>query len=225
MIRIRRSEERGRTHLEWLDSRHTFSFGTYFDPAHTSHRALRVLNDDRVAPGGGFPTHPHREMEILTWVVAGALEHRDSMGNASVLGAGELQRMTAGTGITHSEFNPSSTEPAHFLQIWIAPDRAGLAPSYEQRAAGGAFGLVASRDGRDGSMVVHQDVEVYAGTLAPEHGHALRPGRHAWFQVATGAVSLNGQVLKEGDGAAVAEEERLLLRAQGAARGLLFDLA
>lgn len=225
MIRIRRSDERGRTRLEWLDSRHTFSFGNYFDPAHMSYRALRVLNDDRVAPGGGFPTHPHREMEILTWVVDGALRHEDSTGNASVLGAGELQRMTAGTGITHSEFNPSREDPAHFLQIWIVPERPGLEPGYEQRTAGGAFALVAARDGRDGSMIVHQDVDVYAGTLAPELAHALRPGRHAWFQVATGEAVVNGHVLKEGDGAAVAEESELLLRADGACRAVLFDLA
>jgi redox-sensitive bicupin YhaK (pirin superfamily) len=225
MIRTRRSEERGRTRLEWLDSRHTFSFGSYLDTAFMGYRALRVLNDDRVAPAGGFPTHPHREMEILTWVVEGVLQHEDSMGNASVLEAGELQRMTAGTGITHSEFNPSRTEFAHFLQIWIVPERSGLEPGYEQRGAHGAFGLVASRDGRDGSLTVHQDVDVYAGLLAPESTYRLRPGRHAWLQVATGEITVNGERLKEGDGAAVADEAQLLLRAEDAARGLLFDLA
>ena len=189
------------------------------------YRALRVLNDDRVAPGGGFPTHPHRDMEILTWVVEGGLKHEDSLGNASVIGPGELQRMTAGAGVTHSEFNHSPTEPVHFLQIWIVPERTGLEPGYEQRSAHGAFRLVASRDGRDGSLTVHQDVDVYAGTLAPEFVHDLRPGRHAWIQVATGEATVNDQLLQEGDGAAVADESRLLLRTDGPARGLLFDLA
>ncbi|MHC4971981.1 MAG: pirin family protein [Planctomycetota bacterium] len=225
MIRIRKSEERGHTRLGWLDSRHTFSFGHYLDPAFMSFRTLRVLNDDRVAPGSGFPTHPHREMEILTWVIDGALAHKDSMGNASVLEAGELQRMTAGTGITHSEFNHSATEPAHFLQIWIVPERAGLEPGYEQRSAHGAFGLVASRDGRDDSLTVHQDVDVYAGAPAPEFVHELRPGRHAWLQIATGEATVNGDLLKEGDGAAVTDEAQLVIRTTSGARGLLFDLS
>ncbi|MHC4161712.1 MAG: pirin family protein [Planctomycetota bacterium] len=224
MIRIRRSEERGRTRLEWLDSRHTFSFGHFLDPAFMGYRVLRVLNDDRVGPGGGFPTHPHRDMEILTWVVEGGLEHEDSMGNASVIGPGELQRMTAGSGVTHSELNHSPTEPVHFLQIWIVPERTGLEPGHEQRSAHGAFRLIASRDGRDGSLTVHQDVDVYAGTLAPELVHHLRPGRHAWIQVATGEVTVNDHLLKEGDGAAVADEPRLLLRTDGPTQGLLFDL-
>jgi redox-sensitive bicupin YhaK (pirin superfamily) len=224
MIRIRRSEDRGRTRLEWLDSRHTFSFGHFMDAAFMGYRTLRVLNDDRVAPGGGFPTHPHREMEILTWVVDGALEHADSMGNASVIGPGELQRMTAGTGITHSEFNPSRTEPAHFLQIWIVPERPGLEPGYEQRAADGAFGLVASRDGRDDSLSVQQDVDVYAGTLAPEVVHDVRAERHTWIQIATGEATVNGRLLREGDGAAIVDEPHLRIRADGVTRALLFDL-
>jgi redox-sensitive bicupin YhaK (pirin superfamily) len=225
MIRIRRSEERGRTRLDWLDSRHTFSFGSFVDPAWTSYRALRVLNDDRVAPGGGFPKHPHRDMEILTWVIEGGLEHADSMGNASVIGPGELQRMTAGTGVEHSEFNHSPSEPVHFLQIWIVPERTGLEPGYEQRAAHGAFRLVASRDGRDESLVVRQDAELYAGALPLETVHDLRPGRHAWIQVATGQVTVNGHLLEEGDGAAVTDESRLLLHTDAPAQALLFDLA
>ena len=225
MIRIRRSEERGRTRLEWLDSRHTFSFGNYRDPAFVDYRALRVLNDDRVAPGGGFPTHPHREMEILTWVVEGGLEHKDSLGNTSVIGTGELQRMTAGTGILHSEFNPSQTEPVHFLQIWIVPERDDLEPGYEQRSVHGAFRLVASRDGRDGSLTVHQDVDLYAGTPAPGFVHDLRPGRHAWIHVANGEVTVNDRRLGEGDGAALTDEPRLRLHTDGPARVLLLDLA
>jgi len=224
MIRIRRSDERGRTHLEWLDSRHTFSFGNYRDPAFMSYRALQAINDDRVAPGGGFAKHPHRDVEILTWVVEGGLEHEDSIGNASVIGPGELQRMTAGTGIMHSEFNHSRTEPVHFLQIWILPEREDLEPGYEQRPAD-AFGLVASRDGRDGSLTVHQDADVYAGALVTEFVHDLRPGRHAWIQVATGEITVNGQSLGPGDGAAVADESRLRLHADGEARVVLFDLA
>lgn len=231
MIDIRRADARGHTRLSWLDSRHTFSFGEYHDPAHMGFHALRVINDDRVAPGAGFDTHPHRDMEIITYVLDGALEHRDSLGNGSVIRPGEAQRMSAGTGIRHSEFNASREEPVHFLQIWILPAEVGLPPSYEQRAlpAGsrGSLALAASPDGRDGSVTVHQDVGVYVGRL--ERGdavaHALAGGRQAWAHLARGSASLNGQALQAGDGAAVSGEERIAIRADGPAEVLLFDLA
>src|SRR5215469_12462187 len=167
MIALRPANQRGRTAIDWLDSRHTFSFGDYYDPAHMAFRSLRVINDDRVAPGGGFGRHPHRNMEIVTYVLEGALEHRDSLGTGSVIRAGDVQRMTAGTGIYHSEFNPSDAEPVHFLQIWLLPEELNLRPGYEQRAAaelagGGPLRLLASRDGRDGSVTVHQDVDLFA---------------------------------------------------------------
>src|SRR5262245_41074084 len=202
MITIRRAAERGRTDFGWLDSRHTFSFGDYQDFDHMGFHSLRVINDDRVAGGGGFPTHPHRDMEIITWVLSGALEHRDSIGTGYVIRAGDLQRMTAGTGIQHSEFNASKSEPVHFLQIWIFPEKRGLKPGYAQQSypaaeRKGQLKLVASRDGRDGSLGVHTDASVYATALdaGQRVKHQLAPGRAAWVHVATGAVTLNGKRL------------------------------
>ncbi len=231
MITRRPGRDRGRTSLDWLDSRHTFSFGDDYDPRQMGFRALRVLNDDRVAPGGGFGAHPHRDMEILTYVLAGALEHKDSLGNGSVVRRGDVQRMTAGTGVVHSEFNPSPDEEVHLLQIWLLPERRGLPPGYEQRAFSdeekrGRLRLVASHDGRDGSVTWRQDAELYAALLAPgdEVRHELRPGRHAWVQAARGAVTLNGHRLAAGDGAAVGDEAGLSLTGQEEAEVLVFDL-
>src|SRR4051794_3121430 len=216
MITIRPSAARGRTALGWLDSAHSFSFGDYWDPEHTGFRSLRVINEDRVEGGTGFGTHPHRDMEILTWVLSGALEHRDSLGTGSVIGPGEIQRMTAGTGILHSEYNPSADEPVHLLQIWLLPERKGLTPSYDQRAfpeAGrrGRLQLLASRDGRDGAVTIHQDADLFAAELARGESvtHSLRPGRSAWVQVTRGAVNVNGKALRAGDGAAVRDETAL----------------
>ena len=232
MITIRHADDRGRTRLDWLDSRHSFSFADYHDPEHTGFRALRVINDDRVRPGAGFGAHRHRDMEIITHVLDGALEHRDSLGNGSVIRAGEVQRMTAGAGIAHSEYNHSATAPLRFLQIWIEPDRLGLAPGYDQRDFSGdgnrhRLRLVASRDGRDGSLTVHQDADLYLARLEAGEAvsHALRPNRHAWLQVARGAVTLNGRALDEGDGAAIGDEERVDVTVRSDAEFLLFDLA
>jgi redox-sensitive bicupin YhaK (pirin superfamily) len=232
MITIRPANERGRTALDWLDSRHSFSFGDYYDPAHMGFRSLRVINDDQIAPGAGFGTHPHRDMEIISYVVSGALEHRDSLGSGEVLRPGEVQRMTAGTGVLHSEFNPSPAEPTHLLQIWLLPEQRGLTPGYEQKAypdaeRRGRWRLVASHDGRDGSVTIHQDAELYATLLGPgdEATHTLRPGRHAWVQVARGAVTVNGRPLRAGDGASVSGEAALAVTATEPAEVLLFDLA
>jgi quercetin 2,3-dioxygenase len=231
MITKRPAGERGSTRTDWLDSRHTFSFNRYYDPRFTGFGDLLVVNEDFVAPAGGFGTHGHRDMEIITYVVGGALEHRDSMGNASVIRPGELQRMSAGTGVRHSEFNHSKDEPVHFLQIWITPEREGLAPGYEQREFGeeerrGRLRLVASRGGREGSVTIHQDAEVYAATLAggEEVSHEPRAGRRAWVQLIKGALELNGLELRAGDGAAVSDETRLVLRAAEPSELLLFDL-
>ncbi len=227
MIALRPAEERGHTRLSWLDSRHSFSFDRYYDPRHMGFRVLRVINEDRVDPGQGFGTHPHRDMEILTFVLEGALEHKDSLGNGSVIRPGDVQRMTAGTGISHSEFNPSRTEPVHFLQVWILPERPGLEPSYEQRSFPAAgLRLVGSRDGREGSVRIHQDVLVYVARLSPgeEVVHALAPGRHAWIQMARGAVQVNGTRLGAGDGAALSEERSVTLRGVDDAEALVFDL-
>ena len=230
MINIRRAGERGHTQLSWLDSHHTFSFGEYHDPAHMGFGTLRVINDDRVAPGQGFGTHPHRDMEIITYVLDGALEHRDSLGTGSVIHPGEVQRMSAGTGIRHSEFNASKAETVHFLQIWIVPEKSGLPPSYEQRAlpaaARGGLALAASRDGRDGSVTVHQDVTVYAGDLdgTTSVAHSVA-GRRAWVHVARGSLNLNDHALSAGDGAAVSDERELVLKPNGSAEVLVFDLA
>ena len=235
MIRLRRGSERGRTQLDWLDSFHTFSFDRYYDPQHMAFRHLRVLNEDTVSPGAGFPLHPHRDMEILTYILEGALEHQDSLGNGGVIRPGEVQRMSAGTGIRHSEFNASKTEPVHLLQIWIVPGRLGLEPGYEQKAIPPGDGksplrLIASPDGRDGTVTIHQDVEVYAGRLrgGEQTICRLRPGRHAWVQAARGTITLNGLPLEPGDGAAVSQEPELTLRAASDVAGaevLLFDLA
>jgi quercetin 2,3-dioxygenase len=232
MITLRPANERGQTALSWLDSRHSFSFGDYYDPDHMGFRSLRVINDDQVAPGAGFGMHPHRDMEIITYVVNGALEHRDSLGTGEVLRPGEVQRMTAGTGIRHSEFNPSATEPVHLLQIWLLPERTGLTPGYEQKAfpeaeRRGRWRMVAARDGRDGAVTINQDADVYATRLEPGETarHDLRPGRHAWVQVARGSVTLNGRTLRAGDGAAVSNEAALAVAATEPAEVLLFDLA
>ena len=232
MLTVRLADDRGHFDHGWLDTRHTFSFAEYRDPNHMGFRTLRVLNEDRVQPGAGFPTHAHRDMEILSYVLSGRLAHRDSLGNGSVIVPGEVQRMTAGSGVTHSEANPSDEEPVHFLQIWIIPERTGLAPGYEQRAfpeaeRRGRLRLVASRDGAEGSLTVHQDVRVFAGSF--ERGesatHRLARGRHAWLQVARGQVRVNGQQLSAGDGAGISGEPEI--RVEGALRGevLFFDLA
>jgi quercetin 2,3-dioxygenase len=231
MIRIRRAEERGHFDHGWLDTSHTFSFGDYHDPAHMGFRSLRVINEDRVRPGRGFPTHGHRDMEIITYVVAGALEHRDSMGNGSVIRPGDVQRMSAGTGVTHSEFNQSKTEPVHFLQIWILPARPGQPPGYEQKsfpACDGRLQLVASPDGRDGSVTVHQDARVLLTNLGAGVAveHRLAPGRHAWVQVVSGGVYANDQALDAGDGAALSDEPAVTLVArEEGTQALVFDLA
>ena len=232
MIRLRKAKDRGHADHGWLDTWHTFSFADYYDPEQMGFRALRVINDDVVAPGRGFGTHPHRDMEIVTYVLEGALAHKDSMGNASTIVPGEVQRMSAGTGVLHSEFNHSRTDPVHLLQIWLLPDRNGLAPSYEQtffpdEEKRGRLRLVASPDAADGSVRIHQDARLYATLLATgeEVTHALAPGRHAWVHVARGKASLNGQPLEAGDGAAVSAEEQLTLRGDGHAEVLLFDLA
>lgn len=232
MITLRLAAERGQTALSWLESYHTFSFGEYVDPRHMGFRTLRVLNDDVISPGMGFGMHPHRDMEILTCVFDGALEHRDSLGTGSVIRPGDLQRMSAGRGILHSEFNASVREPVHLLQIWIVPEQRGLEPSYEQRTFDLAdrqdrLQLVAARTGRDGAVTIHQDVDVYATTLSAgaRVEHHLRPGRAAWVQVARGQVEVNGQALGPGDGAAVEQEDAVTLTGVAPAELLLFDLA
>jgi quercetin 2,3-dioxygenase len=232
MIVSRMADERGRADFGWLDSRHTFSFGEYYDPRFMGFRALRVINEDRVKPGYGFPTHPHRDMEILSYVLEGALAHKDSMGTGSVIRPGDVQRMSAGTGVLHSEMNPSPAEPVHFFQIWLLPERRGIEPGYEQKHFGasekqGRLRLVASRDARDGTVVINQDVDLYASVLeAGESVHlAMRPGRHAWVQVARGGILLNGTPLTAGDGAAVSEEAALDFTATAASELLVFDLA
>jgi redox-sensitive bicupin YhaK (pirin superfamily) len=232
MITLRRSDERGQTKLDWLDSRHTFSFGEYHDRRYMGFRDLRVINEDRVSPGKGFGTHSHRDMEIITYVLEGSVEHKDSTGNQTIIRPGDVQRMSAGTGISHSEYNPSKTEPVHFLQIWILPERENLPPSYEQRAFDleknrGRWILVAAKDGRDSAVTVHQDVALSVARLLPgqQASYRLKPGRHAWLHAARGAMTLNGAALNEGDGAAVSAEEILEVRAAESAEILLFDLA
>ena len=234
MIHKRSADERGRTKIDWLDSRHTFSFGDYYDPESMGFSVLRVVNDDRVAPGGGFPTHGHANMEILSYVISGGLEHKDSIGTGSVIRPGDVQRMSAGTGVRHSEFNASRTEPVHFLQIWIIPARAGLPPSYEQKTfpaaeRDGRLKLCAAPDGRDGALTIHQDVRLYAGTFAPGSKATLElaAGRNAWVQVADGAVDINGEPFDAGDGAAIADERTVFVTGRaGAPAGevLVFDL-
>lgn len=234
MITTRKAEDRGHFDHGWLDTRHTFSFADYHDEAHMGFRALRVVNEDRVQPGEGFGTHGHRDMEILSYVLSGALAHRDSSGGGGVLRPGEVQRMSAGTGVTHSEFNGSKEEPVHFLQIWLLPDRRGHRPSYEQKAfpeaeRRGSLRLIASPDGAGGSTTIHQDARVFATLLG--RGEAaelpLAPGRHAWVQVARGELEVNGTSLRAGDGAALSEEARVALlgAGDGLAEALVFDLA
>lgn len=233
---IRRSSERGHADHGWLSSFHTFSFADYYDPAHMGFGALRVINEDRVQPGKGFGTHPHRDMEIISYVLEGGLEHRDSMGNGSVIRPGDVQRMSAGTGVTHSEFNASRSELVHFLQIWIVPEERGIAPSYEQRSFSeaerqGRLRLVASRDGRDGSVLVHQDANLYASLLgAGERVRYEVPAtRRAWIHVARGSVEIDGARLDAGDAAAVSEAGALDIAGidsgSGSAEVLVFDLA
>jgi redox-sensitive bicupin YhaK (pirin superfamily) len=232
MITIRKSEERGHFDLGWLETYHTFSFDQYYDPAHTHFRSLRVINEDRVQPTSGFPTHSHRDMEIITYILSGALEHRDSMGTGSVIRPGDVQRMSAGTGVSHSEFNPSDTELVHLLQIWILPRERDLTPSYEQKffreeERRGKLRLIASEDGRDGSVTINQDASVFATILDAGQTvvHSLDENRYAWLQVARGTIRLNEAELKQGDGAAVSKESSLTIAAHDQAEILLFDLA
>jgi len=232
MIQIRKSSERGNADHGWLNSYHTFSFADYHDPRFMGFRQLRVINEDRVQPGRGFGTHPHRDMEIISYVLDGALEHKDSLGTGSIIRPGEVQRMSAGTGVTHSEFNHSKSSVVHFLQIWLLPEKEGLPPSYEQREFPPAqrrdqLRLVAARDGRDGAVTIHQDVDLYAALLSPGTSveHSLRAGRHAWLQVAAGEVTLNGKNLAAGDGAAVSDESSVRIEAIESSEVLLFDLA
>ena len=231
MIDIRRSAERGGGDFGWLKTRHSFSFDTYHDPRFMGFRSLRVINEDWVQAGHGFPMHPHRDMEIITYVLDGALEHKDSMGNGSIIRPGDGQRMSAGTGVRHSEANASSTDAAHLLQIWILPDRRGHEPGYEQKAfpeaeKRGKLRLIASPDGSDGSVTIHQDAKLYVSLLqlGQEVSHELGKGRYAWLQVARGTVELNGQSLNQGDGAAISDEQRLTVKATEVAEVLLFDL-
>lgn len=232
MIRVRKAADRGHANYGWLDTWHTFAFATYQDSAHVRFRALRVMNEDFIAPGRGFGTHPHNDMEIVTYVLSGALEHRDSMGNGEVLRPGEFQRMSAGTGITHSEFNPSADEATHLYQIWLFPEKKGIEPSYEQKAfpeteRHNRLRLVASRDGAEGSLLIHQDARIYLSTIDAGQSVSLQlpPGRHAWLQVLRGGVNLNGTALETSDGAAVSEESALSIMADSNAEILLFDLA
>jgi redox-sensitive bicupin YhaK (pirin superfamily) len=232
MLHVRRSTERGHFDHGWLNTHHTFSFGHYYDPKNMGFRALRVMNEDFVQPGQGFGTHPHEDMEIVTYVLQGALEHKDSMGNGEVLRPGEFQRMSAGTGITHSEFNPSNSEPVHLYQIWLLPDRNGIEPSYEQKRfpeeeRRNGLRLVASPDGAEGSLRIHQDARIFLSTI-PDGGriqHPLADGRHAWLQVLRGRAALNGQALGTSDGVAVSDEKLLTIEAVGEAEIMLFDLA
>lgn len=232
MIHVRRAVERGHFDHGWLDTFHTFSFADYFDAEHHHFRSLRVINEDRVAPGQGFGMHGHRDMEIVTYVLEGALQHKDSLSNGSILRPGEFQRMSAGSGIRHSEFNPSATEPVHLYQIWLFPSQHGVKPSYEQKAFAeaerlGRLRLVASPNGAGGSLTIHQDARVFLATLSKDQrvNHELAPGRHAWLQVLRGRVSLNDTSLDTSDGAAISEERLLTIRADQPAEIMLFDLA
>jgi hypothetical protein len=232
MIQIRKSEDRGHADHGWLNTYHTFSFSTYRDPDHMRFRSLRVMNEDIVAPGQGFGTHPHNDMEIVTYVLEGALEHKDSMGNGEVLRPGEFQRMSAGTGITHSEFNPSENEPVHLYQIWLLPERKGIEPGYEQKRFddGGMTNqlrLVASPNAEQGSLKIHQDARIHLARLDADTQivHNMADGRHAWLQVLRGTVSLNEHVLDTSDGAAVSEETSLTMRTTTGAEIMLFDLS
>ena len=232
MIAIRKSDERGHADHGWLDTRFSFSFSDYYDPKHIHFRTLRVMNDDRIAGGGGFPTHPHRDMEIVTYVLEGALAHKDSMGNGSVIRPGDVQYMSAGTGVAHSEFNASDQKTVHMYQIWMFPDKQNYTPTYDQKHFSeadkrGKLRLVVSPDGRDGSVKIRQDNELYATVLAPGESvkHALKTDRHAYVQVARGSVTLNGKTLEAGDGAAISAEKSVELTGVKDAEVLLFDLA
>jgi quercetin 2,3-dioxygenase len=231
MIKIRKAAARGETKLDWLESWHTFSFDQYYDPEHVHFRSLRVINEDFVAPGAGFPTHPHRDMEIITYVLKGALEHRDSLGTGSVIRPGEVQRMSAGSGITHSEYNPSPDEAVHLLQIWLLPERRGLTPGYQQRTIsrepGQGFQLVAAREGGNEALTVHQDVELFVALAraGEELDYRLKADRHGWLQLARGEINLNGNLLRAGDAAAISNETGLQITVNSDAEMLLFDLA
>jgi quercetin 2,3-dioxygenase len=231
MITVRPGSKRGSSKFHWLDSRHTFSFGDYYDPQNMGFSDLRVINEDRVAPGAGFPTHSHRDMEIITYVLEGALAHKDSTGTSSVIRVGDVQRMSAGTGISHSEYNASQTEPVHFLQIWILPNETGVQPGYEQRffdlnKQSGSWLLVAAPDARDGALKVHQDAELSLAVLPKGENlnYSLRAGRQAWVQVGRGRVTLNGALLNAGDGAAISREDVVDLTGNDRSEVLLFDL-
>lgn len=231
MITVRHAEERGVANLDWLNSKHSFSFAHYHDPEHMGFGPLRVINEDRVQPGTGFDTHGHENMEIISYVLDGALEHKDSIGTGSVIRPGDVQRMTAGTGIRHSEFNPSDKDVVHFLQIWILPNSAGLEPGYEQKnfpteEKRGKLRLVGSRDGRDGSVTIHQDVDLYAANLSEgdEVTHAPMAGRKVWVQFARGSATLNGHQLRPGDGVAAADENSISITAMSDVEVLLFDM-
>ena len=231
MITIRKAEERGHFDFGWLNTYHSFSFGDYYDPKHTRFRTLRVINEDFVQAGHGFPTHGHRDMEIVTYILQGALEHRDSMGTGSIIRRGDAQRMSAGTGVTHSEANPSPDEPVHLLQIWIFPSEQDLQPEYEEKKFSddekrNKLRLIVSPDGSEGSVKIHQDAKIFASLLDDhrEVVHSLDDGRSAWLQVAAGSVKLNDVVLKQGDGAAVSQESKLRITAEEPAEVLLFDL-
>jgi quercetin 2,3-dioxygenase len=231
MIQIRPSQERGGGNHGWLDTKHTFSFNDYWDPKWMGFRSLRVINEDWVAPNRGFPTHPHRDMEIITYVLEGKLEHNDSLGTGSVILPGDGQRMTAGSGIRHSEFNPSTTDAVHLLQIWILPEKAALAPSYEQKSfpeaeKRGQLRLIASRDASEGSVKINQDAKLYVTLLKPGEAvaHEFAAGRHGWLQVARGTVEVNGKLLTQGDGAAISDEKKISIKGTKHAEVLLLDL-
>jgi redox-sensitive bicupin YhaK (pirin superfamily) len=230
MMTIRRSEERGHADHGWLNARHTFSFAGYYDPEHMGFRSLRVINDDTVAPGAGFGTHPHRDMEIITYILSGALEHKDSMGNGRIIKPGEVQYMAAGTGVQHSEFNPSDKEAVHLLQIWIQPDKKSAKPRYQEkslaRVKAGQLHLVASKTGRDDSIAINQDADLFVGKLdaGDKVSHAFQPERHGWLHVAEGEVELNGQRLSAGDAAAFSAEKSLNILGKARSQVLLFDL-
>jgi len=232
MLTIRHAEERGHAQHGWLDSHHTFSFADYYDPAHMGFGALRVINEDRVIPGRGFGTHPHRDMEIVSYVLEGALAHKDSMGTGSTIKPGDVQRMSAGTGVLHSEYNASQSAPVHFLQIWLLPERRGIQPSYEQKNFSdaekrGKLRLIATPDGREGSVTIHTDAVVYAGLFdkGEQAEVSLEEGRRSWVQVARGQVTVNGQQLSAGDGAAIAQEAKIAIEGVDKAEVLVFDLA